>query len=239
MTQNTVHTRATIRGIETAINAIPQGVSGGALGRDVMLRAGLALLGRIRRAFVVKARGGTDEAGERWAPLKPSTIAYSRRGRTRTEKKRDARPSQALTKPQQTRWWAEYRRGLAMYRGDKGRAARRAWFILKAAGATTLFDKYAGRRVEILRDTGLLLSSLSPGSGSAEQILRAERGAIIVGTNRRGAAAHHNGVPGRLPQRRLWPRPADWPASWWADILDQVKKGVADAIARAALMKGG
>lgn len=231
MAEVTVHVRASRAAIRDAIARVPQAMVSGGAGQAVMLRAGTALLGHIREAFIVKARGGTDEAGERWAPLAPATVAYGRRGgRTRTERGRASRPSQALTKRQQERWWSLYRQGLAMYRGDKGRAARRAWVILRGEGATTLLDKYGGRRVEILRDTGLLLNSLSPGVASAERVLRAGPGEVIVGTNRRGAAAHHAGVPGRLPQRRLWPEPSRWPASWWRDIAEQVRAGLLDAV---------
>lgn len=115
-----------------------------------------------------------------------------------------------------------------MYNGDKSHAARRAWTILRREGANTLFDKYANRQVEILRDTGLLLNSLSPGATIPEQVFRVEPGAVVVGTNRKGAAAHHHGVPGKLPQRRLWPDPKDWPDTWWADITDQIKQGLID-----------
>lgn len=204
------------------------------MGAAMMTRVGLAVLGRIKRAFVVKARGGTDEAGDSWQPLSPKTIAYSktrqrgRGGRTKTEKKRDRYPSQALTQKQQDRWWEVYRRNLARFRGDKRHAAAAAWLVLKGEGATTLLQKYGGRKVEILRDTGLLLNSLSPGYGGPEQVFRVEPGAVTVGTNRKGARGHHEGIPGRLPQRRLWPEPSKWPESWWRDILTEVKQGMVD-----------
>lgn len=238
MTLNTVHVIASRVALIQALGAIPQGARTGNNGNALLTRAGLALLGRIKQAFVVKARGGTDEAGERWAPLSPKTIAYSRTrqrgkgGRTRAEKKRDTYPSQALNKKQQERWWDLYRQGLAMFEGNKASAARRAWAISKREGATTLLSKYGARPVEILRDTGLLLNSLSPGTASREQIFRTEAGAVTIGTNRAGAADHHNGIPGRLPQRRLWPPVSKWPDSWWADITDQVKQGLADIAAQ-------
>lgn len=201
----------------------------------VLIRAGMALLGRIKAAFVVKARGGTDEAGERWQPLSPRTIAYRRSGRgrggrTRTEKKRSSRPSQSLNTKQQARWWEVYRRQLAIYKGNKAHAAAVAWIVLKREGAKTLLDKYGNLQVEILRDTGLLLNSLSPGTLSQEQVFRVGKGEIVVGTNRKGAADHHRGIPGRLPQRRLWPEPKRWPSTWWQDIQDQVKQGLLDIV---------
>lgn len=230
---STVHIRARVADLRSALRGIPQGVCGGGPQADaVLVRAGLALLSRIRRAFITKARGGTDEAGERWAPLSPKTIAYGRRGRSRKESRQSARPSQALSDAERDRWWYHYRRGLAMYRGDKKHAAALAWTVVKAKGARTLFDKYAGRSVEILRDTGVLLNSLSPGLGNPDTVLRVERGSIAVGTNVPYAAAHHNGRPGKLPQRRLWPAPARWPASWWRDIQEQIGQGLVDAAAQ-------
>lgn len=239
MIQSAVNVRATRRQVRAAVASLPTVArSGGPLANAMMTRVGLAILARIRTAFVAKARGGTDEAGGQWQPLSPKTVAYSKTrqrgkgGRTRTEKKRESRPSQALNKKQQDRWWEVYRRVLAASKGDKRRAAAVAWAVLKREGARTLVDKYGSRQVEILRDSGLLLNSLSPGTSSAEQVFRVGPGEVIVGTNRKGAAAHHNGVPGKLPQRRLWPAPSNWPASWWADVMDQAKQGLLDLAAQ-------
>ena len=61
----------------------------------------------------------------------------------------------------------------------------------------TLLMKYGGRQVDILRDTGLLLNSLSPGVVSAEQVFKVAPGTVIVGTNRKWAYCHHYGdLPG-------------------------------------------
>lgn len=237
MTQNTTYVRATRADIRKALTKIPTAArSGGMIANAMMVRAGMAALGRIRQAFIVKARGGVDEAGEKWQPLSPKTIAYSKTrqrgigGRTRTEKKRWPRPSQALNQRQQNRWWEVYRRQLAIYKGNKSHAASVAWIVLKREGAQTLLDKYGNRQVEILRDTGLLLNSLSPGAQSNDQVFRVGHGEVTVGTNRKGAAAHHKGIPGRLPQRRLWPEPRKWPASWWRDIIGQLKQGFTDLV---------
>ncbi len=232
MADNTVYVRASSDGLRRVLESIPEQMQGGGpLASAMLTRCGLAALGRIKTAFVAKARGGTDEAGDRWAPLKPSTIAYSRRGRSRAEKKQANRPSQALNRRQQDRWWSLYRQGLAMFRGDKGRAAKRAWGISKAEGATTLLAKYGGRKVEILRDTGVLLNSLSPGVGSGNQVLRVGRGEVVVGTNVPYARFHHERTR-RIPQRRLWPEPSRWPSSWWRDILEQARAGVLDIAAQ-------
>lgn len=234
----TVHVRAAMADVKDAIRRAPAAArQGGPIADAMMTRCGLAILGRIKTAFVTKARGGVDEAGDSWKKLSPKTIAYSktrqrgRGGRTKAEKGRATHPSQALDAKQQARWWSVYRRQLAIYKGNKGHAAAVAWLVLKSEGARTLVDKYGHRQVEILRDTGILLNSLSPGVSSAEQVFRVAPGAVIVGTNRKGARAHHEGVPGRLPQRRLWPPVNKWPSSWWQDILDQAKQGILDIAA--------
>lgn len=235
MIQNTVSVRASNAAVRHALSSIPARLlTGGPIADAMMVRVGMAVLGRIRQAFVIKARGGTDEAGDKWQPLSPKTIAYSktrqrgRGGRTKAEKKRNVYPSQALNAKQQERWWQVYSRYLAAYKGDKRHAAAAAWLVLKSEGAQTLVDKYGYRQVEILRDTGLLLNSLSPGVASAERIFRVGPGEVTIGTNRKGAADHHSGIPGRLPQRRLWPEVSRWPSSWWADVQDQVKQGALD-----------
>lgn len=226
MSVETVHAGGAYDDVREALQSVPQEVWRGA-GADALLqRVGMALLGHIKRAYVTRARGGTDEAGYRWAPLKPATIAYGRGGYSRAERGRNARPSRGLDARQQERWWALYRQGLAIYDGDKGAAAKRAWGILKGEGATTLFDKYSGRIVEILRSTGRLYNSI--------QVLETGPGSVTIGSNVAYAAAHHNGVPGKLPQRRLWPEPSSWPRAWWEDVLAVLVQGVVDQITEQA-----
>lgn len=233
MSQYTVTVVSTRAAVRQAIFSIPSAARADGVAAHAMLtRCGLAILGRIKQAFIAKSRGGTDEAGDSWKPLSPKTIAYSRtraRGRSKRDKARAQFPSQALTSKQQARWWVVYHRQLAIYKGDKSHAAAVAWLVLKGEGAQTLVDKYGHKKVDILRDTDLLFNSLSPGVSSAEQIFRVGRGEVIVGTNRVGAAAHHHGAPSRnLPQRRLWPLVSRWPANWWSDIIDQAKQGLLD-----------
>lgn len=232
MAQHTVHTQASRGAVRQAVLRIPQEMRGGTpAAQATLVRVGMVVLGRIKQAYVTKSRGGTDEAGDRWEPLKPATIAYSRTrsrgrgGRTQGERDRPSRPSRALNTRQQQRWWDVYRQGLVIYDGDKGRAAARAWLILKEEGAVTLFDKYGSRTVEILRDTGVLFNSLSPGLAPGS-VFRPGPGEVIIGTNVPYAAAHHHGVPGRLPQRRLWPEPGRWPVTWWADITAEARDGI-------------
>lgn len=230
MPQSTVHTRASVDALRRLLSALPEDSKAA---RTLLTRVGLAALGRIRTAFVAKARGGTDEAGDSWRPLSPKTVAYSRRHRGRVKTSHLNKPSSALTTGQRQRWWEVYRKWVAIFHkrrgGGKGAAARIAWATLKREGATTILQKYGSAQVEILRDTGLLLKSLSPGTRSGEQVFRVGRGEVIVGTTRKGAKRHHEGDPSRgLPQRRLWPKTERWPQSWWDDILGEAKQCVLD-----------
>ena len=241
MSDQTVHIRGRRRDLMAALRSIPSAAEGNGEAKEaadaMYVRCGLTLLGRIRHAFVVKSHGGTDEAGEKWAPLSPKTIAYSRRhpGLPRASVRAAKRPSYALNAKQRKRWWAVYSQNLARYKGDKGHAAAVAWLILKSEGAETLLMRYGSTQVDILRDTGLLLNSLTPGVPNGgmpapvkDQVFVVGQGEVIVGTNRKGAAAHHNGIPGKLPQRRLWPEPSKWPSSWWQDIAEAARDGLVD-----------
>lgn len=233
MTQKTINVSSTRDAVREIISSLPEEFSsGGTAVVDVVLRrVGTALLRKIEAAFVVKSRGGTDEAGDRWEPLKPRTVAYSRVKRGKRESARDTRPSQGLTKVQQARWWELYRQGLAIHKGNKASAAKRAWAIVKGEGARTLIDRYGNTRVLILHVTGQLLRSLTPESGSSDQILEVSEGGINIGTKRQGAMAHHYGSPSRgLPQRRLWPETNRWPDSWWQDIIKEVQQGLVEAL---------
>lgn len=210
----------------------PDETNGGV--QALLTTLGLTALAIIRDAYVVKARGGTDEAGLRWAQLSPKTIAYSRR---HPGLKRDTtgsmRPSSALSGEERTMWWSLYRQRKAWYQGNKSHAAASAWTALKAAGARTILDIYGQVEVEILRDTGRLLNSLSPGIRSPDQRFELGQGSVTVGTNVEYAKRLHNGDPKRnLPQRRLWPDWSEWPESWREQIYEALRDGIADMVLR-------
>ena len=238
----TIYLTAKRAAVRDAIRKIPGMMAGREGGQEavkgVLCRIGFAALTEIREAFVVKAAGGTDESGLKWKPLKRETVAYSRRhpGVLWPGKKRAPfAPSWMLTKEQRKRWWALYNQfggtapSGAAYHGkgvSHGWAAARAWQIIKAEGATTLLDAYGDTKVDILRDTGLLLNSLTPGianlDGNAtieEQVFQPGIGEITIGTRRKLAAVNHKTRP-------LWPKPQNWPDSWWARILDSANTGL-------------
>ncbi len=143
MSTNTVTTHLSRAEVMAALTSLPQEMTGGgSAARATLIRIGLAMLRRIHEAFLIKMRGGTDDAGDRWAPLSPVTVAIRRRRRG--------------ISPQSKRLAAKRTKKLAPTR-DLPPASRRARSIIKAAG--THFDKY-GRDAEILHDTGVLLESL-------------------------------------------------------------------------------
>lgn len=240
MAENVIYVRGTKQSVREAVYRAASAAAGKTSeGREaadaLQVRLGMVALARIRDAFVVKSKGGTDDCGLKWPPLSKKTIAYSRRhpGVPPSSQRAAFRPSYMLTDAQRVKWWKLYSKALAMFAGDKNRSAAYAWKIIKAEGGKTLIGTYGDTAVLILRDTGLLLNSLSPGvvGGRAtpenieNQVFRVGQGEVIIGTNRKGAAAQHNGIPGRLPQRRLWAEPSQWPAEWWKDIQEQAVIG--------------
>jgi hypothetical protein len=249
MANNIIHTRAGRVALQALLRDVPAMMTGrvqdpsGSV-RGVQLRLGMVALSLIKVAFIMKSRGGTDEAGDRWKPLSPRYIAYGRRHpglkAIRDAARAKGRPGRPLLTDKQDLEWRKIfaktfyalRRRLGE-REAKATAAGHAWNVLKASGARTIFAEYSTTEVEILRDTGVLFNSLSPGvdgpSGAPNQIFNTGPGFVVVGTNRKGAAAHHTGTA-RLPQRRLWPDPKRWPQSWWRQLTNQLRDGIVRAI---------
>lgn len=238
------------------------------IARGVFLAVGFAALSDIKADFVRKARGGTGEDGEKWPPLSPAYLAYQRRfgpgekaalkkaaGLDKANRFGVAGNKGLLTKAQQKRWNEIFATRLARFALSmpmaeaKQRAAQVAWATVKAEGAKTMLEVYGRRTVEILRDTGILLNSLSPGrlthgeyakpsgEGGEQQIFETLANGVIVGTNVPYAASHNYGDQKRgIPKRQFLP--TDPPAVWlkrWADVAsDALLAG-----ARRAFLMGG
>lgn len=98
----------------------------------------------------------------------------------------------------------------------------------------TKVQKLGYRPHEILRDTGELLRSFSPGveytpSGADGQILELDRpGSFTVGTNKK--PWHHEGGE-HLPSRPFWPLDGSLPDEWMEAVRDAVQTGIEEAIA--------
>lgn len=89
----------------------------------------------------------------------------------------------------------------------------------------------AGRRkgtnvgsVQILRDTGILLNSFSP--GDPHNVLDARSGLASVGTSCPYARYQHEGTA-TIPARPLWPKPKDWSKRWLEALAKEMVNGVA------------
>lgn len=208
------------------------------IARGLQLRLGVALLSKVQQAFIVKSRGGTGEDGIRWKPMKPASIAGRRTtgGERRQLGISGKRVRGLLTPAQDKRWRSifakEKARLIAKFGlGDKeaaARAAQKAWAILKSEGAKTKLAVLGSRQVDIMRDTGRLFRSLSPGvedrpSGADGQVFQTPPGRVIVGTNVVYAAYQH-----RL--RPLWPPGGRLPEAWWQQLVKAGVRGLAQAV---------
>lgn len=218
-----------------------------------LLSLGFAALSDIKDAFITKARGGTDEMGVRWPPLSKEYLAYGRRfgsgeqarlkrgaGLGRSHRYAPGNKKGLLTASQLKQWRWLFVTYLARFMlsepevAAKSHAAAVAWSIMKKRGAKTKLEVFGSRQAQILRDTGVLFNSLSPGllsgegstvsytrparKGGEQQIFRTEQGAVIVGTNVEYASAHQEGGKGLLgfPQRVIVPdEQHPVPDVWW------------------------
>lgn len=217
--------------------------------RAILIRGAVALLSRVQQAFVVKARGGVGDDGIRWPRLSRKTIAARRT--TRAERKAlgvgGRRTRGLLTPAQDKRWRGIFASTLAHMNargvaGGAARAAAIAWATLKREGAKTKLDVLGGRTVEILRDTGMLLRSLTPGFEDAPtkqpgQVVEVTPGKVAVGSNVPYAATHHRGRPGRIPARRLWPTDGI-PSAWSRAMGDAMIRGIVLAVSMLATQPG-
>jgi len=149
-----------------------------------------------------------------------------------------------LTAAEDARWKKIFASRKAQMMGKHGmsegeasaRAAQIAWAVLKSEGAKTKLDVLGNRHVLIGRDTGRLLSSLSPGVADSEhhpiltpppevedRVLREEVGCVIVGTNVEYASSF-------AKRRPLWPNNGQLPNAWMSRINSAAASGIAEAI---------
>lgn len=256
MQTKTIYFKGSRDDVTNIVGLVPRLLSGAASGHPDLvfgfkMRLANTALSKIKTAFEVKADGRTDEAGQSWPDLTQEYKAYGRRfgpgeqlalrraagikDRSGTKFAPGGKDG-LLTEAQLVKWRRIYAQALAQFlvRGDtlrdaKSHAAAIAWINIKAEGGQTKLNVYGHRHLQILRDTGVLFNSLSPGvedkpAGVEHQVVREASGAIIFGTNVLYAAAHHNGKG--LRNRRLWPKLEQWPASWWTAIAAAGSRGV-------------
>lgn len=181
----------------------------------------------IQIAFDIKANLGTDELGDSWQDLAPSTKAYSRKAREgdlTAQEKRNLRNYRTigLLDAQQTRIWRGFfnsqRRKLMLEGASPNIASRiaavQAWAYIKSQGGTTKMQRLGFRKLQVLKDFKRLYKSLSQGTFNGyeykppnnQQVFKVTRTGLEIGTKDKKASFHHHGIRGRLPQRRLWPK---------------------------------
>lgn len=205
--------------------------------RGFLLAIGLAALSDIKEAFLIKAKGGTDAMGISWPPLQPSTISRRKVSKQDIKDNPDIKERVTIVRREYKKLLPGYL--LALPQGKAQSAALRAAEI-RATQLTgkTKVQVLGSRIVEILRDTGRLLNSISPGlytveginvsysppagEGGEDQILEYHGGRIIVGTNVEYAVYHDSKEPRKkLPRRQIFPDNEEQvPAQWWENWLD-------------------
>lgn len=200
---------------------------GGRQAEAVTRALGVEMLAIIKEAYLVKSQGGTDDAGIKWGPLSPATVAYGRRHPGLNQKRGRAakagRGSRPLLTQRQDRLWRSVYARLVRQGRDSATAAKIAWTVAKQAGGKTIIGQYGGTQVEIGRDTGRLLNSFSPGYGDC--ILEPAPGSVKVGTNVAYAKHYH-------AKRPLWPDdPARFPAAWIGRLGGVLDAAFAQALA--------
>lgn len=172
---NTVHTRKTPEQIRKALADLVLAVQGRSDATGLLqaftLRLGYGLLSCFYQAYLTKAKGGTDESGIRWDPIKRETVAYSRphpglEGK-RQQAAAEGRPGRPLlSREQDTLWRRSYAEHYHRLEGEgesspSGHAAAIAWMITKRAGGKTILDTYGDTPVEIGRSSGRALNGMA------------------------------------------------------------------------------
>jgi hypothetical protein len=218
------------------------------IGRGFLLALGFAVLSSVKEAYVIKARGGTDAMGIKWPKLKPQTIANRRVGPGDIRSSALIREREKVRKRELARIKREFARQegrlferfLLSLDAKEARKRARQMASARATRATglTKVQTLGARMVEILRDTGVLLNSLSPGrlageganvvyskpggEGGQDQVVDVSPGELIAGTNVAYAATHQFGDPSRnIPRRQILPdNESQVPEVWWEDWLD-------------------
>jgi len=233
--------------------------------RGYLLALGVAALSKIKDAFITKARGGTDEMGITWPPLSKAYLAYGRRfgrGEQAALKKSAGLGKQhrfapggdkgLLTADQLKQWNRIFARKAARFAlsgepNPKAHAAAVAWIVMKSLGAKTKLEVFGNRQVEILRDTGVLFNSISPGIVSGDgsytpqdqQIFDIRAASVTVGSNVPYANVHDKGHARRptMPRRQIFPdSESQIPESWWQDWLDRSARALESGA--ALVMRG-
>jgi hypothetical protein len=256
----TIYVRATRQQLKSELRRLVSILSGGqpdegGIAHGFAMRLAYALLSKVKLAYIVKARGGTDECGISWPPLTKRYLAYQRGPKSdRTAGGLSPGGKDGFMSPGElAQWKRDYAGALTWMAADEGlseetkrRAAAWAWSRAKARGVRTKLDVFGSREHEILRDRDILLNSLSPGAlteagadahyiGPDGQIVEHNPGEVIVGSSV-AYAGYHQHAKSEKRRRQIVPEPSQIPSSWWHFLASASTSGIEQAI---RLLLGG
>lgn len=191
---------------------------------------------RIRQQF----RGEINEYNQQMRSQESEMAARYAAGMPRGEARALAR---RIIKAEIDRFAAEVKRRQRRMNIDRVAKSR----VSRSSGMTR--DEWLASlaEVEILRDTGRMLNSLSPGilagesymkptsDGGAEQVMDTAPGSVTVGTNVAYALYHQEGTA-RMPARPFFPKDAaDVPDQWWSNWADAGTQAMQGALEKILL----
>lgn len=205
-----------------------QGDDASGVRQGFLMAIGHAALDNIHDAFVTKSRGGTDAAGKSWPPLSPTTIARRRVSQQEERRNPAIKNRMKIVRREERKLYKRLIQSMGE-REARSEARRRAEYRASVETGKTKVQTLGGRDVEILRDIGNLLNSITPGihsEGSSyvppheNQVFELKDAAVVVGTNVPYAAVHQSGSK-HIPQRAIFPVKAeDIPQVWWDNWMD-------------------
>ena len=224
----------------------------GGIGEQVSTALGMWFLAEIRIDYIRKSDGVQGEIGGTWKPLSRMTIENRRQGHKFLAAEKAFNEREAIVRAEQQRIFERLAMSI-----PKNEAMARSKVLAEEYATqktrTTYVESRSAMKIQILRDTGVLLNSLSPGQvtsdgryvvqvvpGSDKQIFEPVAGKVTVGTNVAYAADHQDGVPSRrLPARPFFPRKGEQiPERWWERAHDAVNMALEAALKRW-LQSGG
>lgn len=236
---NTIHTQKSPEQIQAtlaaAVVAFGQHTDASYIFYGLQIRLGFACLSCFYQAYLIKAKGGTDDQGITWPPLKPETIAYKRLHPGLNSKRKEAeaagRPGRPLlTDAQDAIWRKVYSQKLYEFEqaneaDASGHAAAIAWIVVKNAGGKTIIGEYGDTKVEIGRDTGRAINAMALAVRSQQSSddvqVRTEPSAVLVAMRVSYMVHFHK-------KRPLWN--SKWPRSYAENCNDVAKSFFAEAL---------
>lgn len=207
------------------------------IGKQFAMAIGYQFLADIHNAYDEKARGRIDDMGYQWAPLSPITL-FRRRNQSGQPNEAAQRKLERLQKSRKGFLRDREQEHLLYltsigYNPDSRLSKKIARQVAEAkySSQESMLSAAAAGDVEILKDTGVLFGSLTPGvlqgfhyskptvPGGEDQIFDVNPGEVILGTSVEYGHHHQHGTS-RIPARPFLPVKAeDVPAIWWDRVM--------------------